>query len=592
MAVISSSKNKQSMKVAPTFEIKIAIIGPVSAGKSTLLNALLVGKYSETALQRTTAGVNFFRLNPSPTTTASLSDTTSGKGNSPPPGWSMIADKHDTEDEILEQISKDNKELREQENVVERTFDIEGVSLCECRHDTKLVIVDIPGINEAESSSKYRNYVTKQWKTFDCVIVVMDAGNGVNSEEQVGILEFIQKNLKEEKSLTVILLFNKVDDLEFTTMDSILEEARTKVASLFDIPPKINLANDIVSKKVVGNELQHLKNAEGLFMPIFLPISARNAYIYRLASKVDSTRFKQLEQKLVEVIGKEQIGLRQWNKLTAEQQYDHAFDVISDPEVYQEGLQSSNFASLESILSYCVGGDKTQTDLLLTQINIAMETIPVEGLVQKIEELWVTMRTLTGKELKKIPQGLKDAFWKSFEAFVPTDSDKNSEVNTSDPLRLLIEYHELVGGKSDAEESESVVTRAVLYLQCTTSKFLAHRWSLKTPKERFSTIAALEQILFISSKQHFVTHLGELRSVLKIEQHRFLRLFPYSKYDSERGTTYLPPLSYDATRGKWCTDKDVFIEVPKTEESDLALAFRLFCEWMERTENHKGLEKV
>jgi GTPase SAR1 family protein len=46
----------------PTFEIKVALLGYVSAGKTTVLNALLRDKFSEVAMRRTTAGVNFFRV--------------------------------------------------------------------------------------------------------------------------------------------------------------------------------------------------------------------------------------------------------------------------------------------------------------------------------------------------------------------------------------------------------------------------------------------------------------------------------------------------------------------------------------------------
>ena len=44
------------------FEIKIAFIGHVSVGKTTVLNAILRDKYGEVSMRRTTAGVNYFRI--------------------------------------------------------------------------------------------------------------------------------------------------------------------------------------------------------------------------------------------------------------------------------------------------------------------------------------------------------------------------------------------------------------------------------------------------------------------------------------------------------------------------------------------------
>jgi GTPase SAR1 family protein len=43
-------------------KLNIAILGRVSAGKSTVLNALLQNKYSEIGKSRTTAGVNKFNI--------------------------------------------------------------------------------------------------------------------------------------------------------------------------------------------------------------------------------------------------------------------------------------------------------------------------------------------------------------------------------------------------------------------------------------------------------------------------------------------------------------------------------------------------
>lgn len=45
-----------------SFELRVAVLGHVSAGKSTVINALLQGKFSQVGLRRTTAGVNSFRI--------------------------------------------------------------------------------------------------------------------------------------------------------------------------------------------------------------------------------------------------------------------------------------------------------------------------------------------------------------------------------------------------------------------------------------------------------------------------------------------------------------------------------------------------
>ncbi len=78
----------------------------VSAGKSTLLNALLGDKFSEVALKRTTACVNYFRV------------TQEAEGHLP------NLQKADT---VLQEISTDNRELGNIESieiVKEKTFQV------------------------------------------------------------------------------------------------------------------------------------------------------------------------------------------------------------------------------------------------------------------------------------------------------------------------------------------------------------------------------------------------------------------------------------------------------------------------------------
>ena len=55
------------------------------------------------------------------------------------------------------------------------------------------------------------DYVAQKWDTFDCVVVVMDAVQGVNTEEQVKLLEFVKDKTEKIRTIPVIVLGNKVD---------------------------------------------------------------------------------------------------------------------------------------------------------------------------------------------------------------------------------------------------------------------------------------------------------------------------------------------------------------------------------------------
>ena len=167
-----------------------------------MLNALLGDKFSEVALKRTTAGVNFFNI----------SQPTEESDTNPDDGWSKVEDegrKIQEAEDVHEEISKDNEELRSSWIVEEKTFNIRiRHPICKMRKDTQLVLVDIPGINEAESSRKYKEYVESNWNTFDCVVLVMDAVQGVNTQEQVDLLKFVKRNNKEDSKVLSLIEVN------------------------------------------------------------------------------------------------------------------------------------------------------------------------------------------------------------------------------------------------------------------------------------------------------------------------------------------------------------------------------------------------
>jgi GTPase SAR1 family protein len=242
----------------PTFEIRVALLGYVSAGKSTVLNALLQGKYAQVGMRRTTAGVHQFRLHTKPNEEDEDDDDddTSNVVDDPcederdkenihrseTAGGAFMNESWGSEPEsmldasdTLHKIVRDNSRLRETNQLQESTFDVElDEPLCPMRPDTKMVLIDIPGLNEAGSNDLFRGYVNDKWDTFDCAIAVMDVFQGVNTEEQIQLLELIRDNNVAKKCVPVIVLCNKVDDLDDEELMQLAGEVRKKVDEIFE----------------------------------------------------------------------------------------------------------------------------------------------------------------------------------------------------------------------------------------------------------------------------------------------------------------------------------------------------------------------
>eukprot|EP00978_Attheya_sp_CCMP212_P041075 scaffold231003_cov24-Attheya_sp.AAC.1 len=207
------------------FEIRVAVIGYVSVGKTTVINALFGAEYGEVAMKRTTAVVNYFRVSSVPSSSSSSQDDDSIE----------IVCKNLSASATLKETATDNGVFRDSTVVQERAYDIclEEEPLHEMRPDTKLVIVDIPGMNEAGTSSKYKDFVNERWHSFDIVVVVMDARQGVNTEEQHALLQLVKDNLETTKNLPVLILGNKVDDPDNPEQTALLGEARAAVEQMF-----------------------------------------------------------------------------------------------------------------------------------------------------------------------------------------------------------------------------------------------------------------------------------------------------------------------------------------------------------------------
>jgi GTPase SAR1 family protein len=293
--------------IVNSFEIKIALLGNVSAGKTTVLNALFRDKFGEVSMKRTTAGVNYFRI-ATAASTAEEEDTPNAPGadspeTNPPQEWSSFADNPRSASSTHKEIAEDNIKLRESNQVQEKWFDIElPKELCSMRKDTKLVVVDIPGINEAGSCDKYMEYVKEKWATFDCVVVVMDGKQGVNSEEQVNLLNVVKEN-QATKDVPVIILCNKVDDPDDEEQNGLIEEARAKVEEIFAVG-----CRDEALRKVLEAKSSGQTTVFGQISPAFIPISAVHAFIRQSASLMSLEQFRGFDKELIEKLGRDQIG--------------------------------------------------------------------------------------------------------------------------------------------------------------------------------------------------------------------------------------------------------------------------------------------
>jgi hypothetical protein len=314
-----------------------------------------------------------------------------------------------------------------------------------------LVLIDIPGMNEADSSKKYKDFVESKWNTFDCVIVVMDVVQGVNTQEQVELLKFVQANNRLKKHIPTIILGNKVDDPEDSEKIALVQETRDKAIEIFG--PK---CSDAALKELLDVTKSYAYVRENTMGAVFIPISAMNAFIYRKACHLTLETFHDFDKEVVDKIGRDEVG-RQWKKLTVEEKVQVIRNAIKDPLQYKERLASTNVDNFLAVLQYFVGGTDAQKDLIAYQIDTSLKMISTKNSKCFSEILEGTFHKC--KAVGRETNDLKKVFWDVYNKCEQEALEKaKKEVEASyleRPFNELEKYYMLanaMGWESEAKE--------------------------------------------------------------------------------------------------------------------------------------------
>jgi len=299
-------------------QINVAIIGAVSAGKSTLLNALFVKTYSEMKIKRNTMTPQVY---------------------------------YETDDleccdaeEIKENNSNINSNLNSKEKGTLTLDDIQEISyvvprvknLHELGKDVFLTVYDIPGLNDSQTKDTYFEYLSQNFYKFDIILLLIDINSALNTSDESEILENILKNAKlcyekygiQQKFIVVV---NKCDDLnyldeldEFEFQDEELGEMYDQIEKLID-----ERINDIFPKIEFG----------------IVPLSSENSYIYRM---FDENPEYELDIKHINKFGCNEYGRSRWNRLSQEDRVQKIKELMKDMDI-DETLTHTGFTGFSDI---------------------------------------------------------------------------------------------------------------------------------------------------------------------------------------------------------------------------------------------------
>lgn len=179
-------------KYIMSIPFNIAILGTISSGKSTLLNAIFGKMYSDMKIRRTTMIPSQYRF------TRKVADTMN-----------------------VSSIQEINQRLNDKYSgdTLWNGVDVPSFVVSMPKHFIKpyrfldISIYDIPGLNDQKTKDAYYEWVRNNTNNFDLVYLLFDINSGLNTSDELEILQLVCGMMKHNMRLKVIVLGNKCDSL-------------------------------------------------------------------------------------------------------------------------------------------------------------------------------------------------------------------------------------------------------------------------------------------------------------------------------------------------------------------------------------------
>ena len=330
-------------------QINIVNVGAVSAGKSTLINALFVEQYSDMAIKRTTTL---------------------------PQIYNEISDIKEIDIDIHEKNKKYNKEMMEKTQKGEMKLSIDDIKeinysvprifdfLTGClKEDVFLTLYDLPGLNDSLTKDLYYEYLNTNFLKFDIILFTVDINSALNTCDEMEILKCILTNIKKNNTngikTELIVLLNKSDDMKKYKNGNILPND-DEVMEMYE-----------QAKDIINNEIKEI--IPDLIVKV-LCISCEDAYIYRMYKKDPKC---ELDNKYLNKFGSNEFGKNKWARLSDSDKKKEIVKLFKKHN-YDNVIELTGFRNFEQhlkeILTY-----ENQYELLTNHIKLQLNTIKSHG---------------------------------------------------------------------------------------------------------------------------------------------------------------------------------------------------------------------
>jgi hypothetical protein len=259
--------------VTPQENINFAIIGCVSAGKSTFFNAVTSCTFSEMKRKKTTMLPQIYQT----TNDKSLIDDIKTIYNKNKKSNDEILEKRENNTFVIE---RDFKVIN---HFIDRIPDFVNI-------EDNYSILDMPGLN-CGADTLYYDYIKSTSSNIDIYILVVDVNSALNTTDEINIIRLIIEQIKKNNNGYIHILINKCDDIQY------------------DKSNKIDLGEEELNEMYQRAETIIKKECASIIHNVsWSPICSSKLYIYRgIKNNIDNIDEKQLDEIIAQEVGKSEL---------------------------------------------------------------------------------------------------------------------------------------------------------------------------------------------------------------------------------------------------------------------------------------------
>jgi len=198
--------------------ITIAILGPVSAGKSTFFNSLCSNTCSDMKRKKTTMLPQIYKVIKN---TDELIDSVE---------YIYMKNKESNED-ILR--LRENGQFVIERDFIELIYYISPIPdfISIPDKDSTYSILDMPGLN-CGGDTLYYDYIKRISNSIDIYLLVFDINSGLNTTDEINIIQLVVEQIQKNSNGYVHILINKCDDIQFN--DDYIELGDDELNDLYE----------------------------------------------------------------------------------------------------------------------------------------------------------------------------------------------------------------------------------------------------------------------------------------------------------------------------------------------------------------------